>query len=275
MIRLTDDEFKEFVNGLQDACGVDLRRKRVLLECRISSAMEKLGVTSYSKYRDILSEGNAENVQREMISKLITGYTFFCREDAHFKYLRDKVFPELIMQRKTKKSMINIWCAGCSTGEEAYSLAMAAEDRIRDTGEMFLYRIWATDINRNSIENGRHGIYTDKTVSNVPVEWRERYFIKREGMYEVIPEIRKKIVFRKHNLVNDPVPGIRMDVIFCRNVIIYFDSETRGNVIRRLYSSLNDNGYMFLGHAEFAKYKCKGLVHVASAVYKKQPHFER
>jgi chemotaxis protein methyltransferase CheR len=247
--------------------------RRTMLEIRIKRRLKALDLDSYSEYCDYLfgQHGRKEELVH-LIDVVTTNKTDFFREPKHFDFLTTTALPDLL-QRNGAGSPLVVWSAGCSTGEEPYTLAMLlSEYAQRHPGARF--RILATDISTAVLEKARLGIYTEDVVDPVPAALRRRYFLRSRDVetrqVRVVPELRKLVEFRRLNFMDDDY-GLaeRVDAIFCRNVIIYFNRETQERILRKLAECLVGGGYLFVGHAETLHTMRLPLTPVAPALYRK------
>jgi len=236
-----------------------------------------LGLTSLSRYCDFLfSPEGIANELVHMIDVVTTNKTDFYREPRHFEYLVKSALPELISRYGTgiRKDLM-IWSAGCSTGEEPYTLAMVlSEFAQRCPGFKLRYTILATDISTRVLEKAKSGIYEHEKVVPVPADQKRKYLLrgkdKKKGMVRISPEVRSAVRFRRLNFLEGSF-GMRepMDIIFCRNVIIYFDRATQETLLNRFCEHLTSGGYVFLGHSETIHGLNVPLTQVAPTVYRK------
>ncbi len=268
MVKLTDGEFLEFVQYMHKNYGIDLSKKRILIEGRMSNLIEKKGMSSFSEYLDSIKRNNKDEITM-LINKLTTNYTYFYREENHFKYLRDVILPHEEKNNKTK--VLNIWSAGCSSGEEPYTLAMVLDDYFKFMKDKWKIQIYATDISENVLSKARDGIYSVESIKNLPESYKKRYFTKtKDGKYQVLPEIKKQITFKVFNLMDPVVARNKYDVIFCRNVMIYFNAETKINIVNKFYDATKTGGYLMIGHAETIQRGKSKYLYVNPAIYKKE-----
>jgi chemotaxis protein methyltransferase CheR len=251
-------DFRKFRELIYDICGINLTEvKKTMLASRLRKRLRALGIESYEEYYNyVSSEKGFENECVYMLDAVSTNKTDFFREPKHFDYLINFALPSLVNSgRWSPGRTINIWSAGCSSGEEPYTIAMtlagfASRNRAGD------FLILASDISTRVLKIARMGIYQETSTSCVPNAIKRRFFLKgkgsQEGLCRVVPEIRNKIQFNRINLNNGDNFGIRtnMDIIFCRNVIIYFDRETQKRLFQKFYRQLNPGGYLFIGHSE-------------------------
>ena len=273
---MTAQEFQCFSQLIYTRCGIHLSPvKRTMLTARLSKRLRALGMQSFRQYYDYLStaRGRSEELS-QMINVVTTNKTEFFREAKHFDLLRDRILPSLTeSERRLRFRKLQVWSAGCSTGEEPYTLAMVLREfGLKRRG--FDFSILATDISTRVLEIAQHGVYSEEVVQPVPPGLRQKYLMRgresHEGFFRVVPELRNRIAFQYLNL-NDGSFGISMpmDIIFCRNVIIYFDRNIQKSLFEKLYTQLNPGGYLFVGHSETLHGINNQFIHVAASVYKK------
>ena len=228
--------------------------KKTMLEARIKHRLKDLDLTSYSQYCDYLFERKGLNEELvNLIDVVTTNKTDFFREPAHFNYLVDKALPDLLARNGPGRVFL-FWSAGCSTGEEPYTLAIVLSE-FALTHPGFRFRILATDICTTVLSRAEMGVYSTQVVAPVPKLLQRKYFMRsREpgsDRMRVVPELRRLVEFRRLNFM-DTDYGIeeRADAAFCRNVIIYFDRQTQERVLRRISHHIAPQGYLFVGHSE-------------------------
>jgi chemotaxis protein methyltransferase CheR len=222
----------------------------------------------------LIHTDDRRNELENLINVVSTNKTDFFRENDHFDLLQNKVIPELAQSDRFKaEKQFYVWSAGCSTGEEPYTIAKVISESLKgnSSGD---FSLLATDISTDVIEIARNAVYTSKDVEPIPEKYRKKYLMKgkgpMEGYYKIVPELRSKIVFKKLNL-QEPLYrlGRKMDFIFCRNVVIYFDKETQKKVYTNLYNSLVPGGFLFIGHSETLIGTGLNMKRVAPTVYQK------
>lgn len=261
---------------VSEHCGIRLPpAKKTMLEARLRRRLRALGMKSYDDYCDYLfgPEGQRDEVVR-MIDQVTTNKTEFFRESVHFDYLVRTCLPRFCDAAKggAWRKMI-LWSAGCSTGEEPYTLAMVLSE-FRETRPGFRFSILATDISTRVLEKAALGIYDAESVAPVPPAMKLKYLLKSKdrskGLVRVAPALRSQVSFRRLNLMDEDF-GIReaSDVIFCRNVIIYFDKPTQEELVNRLARRLAPGGHLFLGHSETLCGMDVPLVQMAPTVYRR------
>lgn len=268
MVKLTDSEFLEFVQYMHKNYGIDLSKKRILIEGRLSNLIEKKGMNSFGQYLESIKRNNKEEITM-LINKLTTNYTYFYREENHFKFLKEIILPN--EEKNNKLKTLNIWSAGCSSGEEPYTLAMVIDDYFKYSAGQWKVQILATDISENVLSKARDGIYSEDSIKNLPESYKKRYFAKtKDDKYQVLPEIKKHITFKVFNLMDPIVAKNKFDVIFCRNVMIYFNTETKINIVNKFYEATKPGGYLMIGHAETIQRNKSKYDYVNPAIYKKE-----
>lgn len=262
-MRLAAETFTRFQKYLVDQAGLFFDPERAsFLESKLAERTSKLKIDSFDDYLHYLQfnpQGTFE--MRGLLDTLTIGETFFFRNEAQFEVLKNYVFPSLFEKRRlkdarsghaTEKYPLKIWCAGCSTGEEPYSVAILLKETLPafDSWDISLI---ATDINQKSLAASEKGEYKQRAVNLVPPGIMDKYFVRRGSSYLVNDEIKKMVRFCYHNLASDPytLEGMQdVDIIFCRNVTIYFDSNTLKQVIAKMAACLVTDGFLFIGHSE-------------------------
>ena len=246
---LTQEMFDKFRALIYEKTGIHMRDgKQILVSNRLRKRVVQLHLSSYEEYLALLTSGAAgEREMPNFIDAVSTNETYFFREDNHFGALSRAVLPELFRAG----GRIRIWSAGCSTGEEVYTLRMVADEAARAAGAPPV-EIIGTDISTTVIARAREGIYGERALRLVPRPLLGRYFVPcDEGRWQVNPETRARVDFRVHNLFTDPPPGERINVIFCRNVMIYFDKQTQAKLVDDVFArAIHPEGYLFIGHSE-------------------------
>lgn len=255
--KLTSDLFEKLSEFIYDTCGIKMPpSKSTMLEARLIRRMRALGLSSFHEYcRYLFSPEGREHELVHMIDAVTTNKTDFFREPQHFDYLVDEAIPKLIGSTGAGiRRPLMVWSAACSSGEEPYTLAMILQDITR-TRRDFSFMVLATDISTKVLEKARQAIYDEERIMPVPMEYRKRYLLRSKKTQSkdvrIIPDLRAKVRFRWLNFMNDDF-GLRekMDIIFCRNVLIYFDRPTQEKVVKRLCMHLAHGGYLFTGHSE-------------------------
>lgn len=272
---ISDSDFKRLSSAIYDLCGISLSEdKKSTVEARIRKRIIQLKFTSYNEYFQYLFSKNGwvkESI--DFIDVLTTNKTEFFRESNQIDYMIEKAVPELVEKTRTGISKeLKIWSAGCSTGEEPYSIAMALSN-FAEQYKVFVYRIFATDISTKVLEKATLGIYDNEEMNSIPLEFRKKYLLRSKNVekqiFRIIPEIRNRVNFSRLNLINETYnfPG-SLDIIFCRNVIIYFDKKTQESLLINFCKCLNENGLLFLGHSESIVGMKLPLKRISSTIYR-------
>jgi chemotaxis protein methyltransferase CheR len=267
--------FRQFSQLVYQQCGINLHEgKRELLQARLNKRLRATGIPTYQEYYQYIISPNNDAEIIQFLDCISTNLTYFFREPKHFEFLEQVALPELLAtKRKTRSMRLRIWSAGCSTGEEPYSLAMCLLSRLEER-EQRDFRILATDISTRVLEIARRGAYTKDRIDKVPAGLRQKYLQRRngidgEGFYEVIPLLKQVVAFRRLNL-KEPYPFRGpFDYIFCRNVIIYFDKPTQQDLIQRMVAYLAPDGYLFVGHSESLTGLQHPLHYVRPSIYRR------
>jgi chemotaxis protein methyltransferase CheR len=250
---LGDRDFKRISELVYDHCGISLPDgKKQLVQARIAKRMRGSNFKSVSDYLDHLLADTTGKELTQLTDLISTNLTSFFREQAHFDYLK-KTFLPALLQRKENDRRIRVWSAGCSTGEEPYSLAITLLEAVAGSGDWDI-KILATDISTRVIETAQRGVYDAERVAPVDTARKSKYFTsyKTEGrpQHQVMPTVRKLVQFRYLNLMEPwPFTG-PFDFIFCRNVMIYFDKPTQEKLIQRYWECVDRGGLLFTGHSE-------------------------
>ena len=264
MIRLNDEEFQTLCTFLRDNYGLNLTKKRVLIEYRLMNVLKAYGISSYKAYFNMLKKDMSGDMLEELINKITTNYTFFMREISHFEYIKDNILPHF-----NPKLPHSIWVAGCASGQECYTLAMYLEDYRRSGKVLSKINIIATDINTNVLEIAKQGVYPLEDMDKLPNKWKRDYCIINtdDKTFRFKDEIKKQIKFKYHNLMEQN--SIRQYyLIMCRNVLIYFDELSRAKIYHNLTKSLKPQGYLILGHAEMLPQENKDYEYLQSSIYR-------
>ncbi len=271
---MTDEVFARFQGFIEPNLGIRMPpAKKILLESRLAKRLRVLKLDSYEAYADyVFSPEGFEREIQQLVDVVTTNETDFFREIRHFDFLRETVLPELLVRRGLKE--LNVWSVAASTGQEAFTLAMTIEEFLAAHRLSVDYSILATDISEKVLAIGRTGIYTEHQASKIPHEFRRRYCMRsRDPADKTLrfkPALRDRIKFRKLNLMDDQYPLKRSyQIVFCRNVFIYFDRPTQKAVIERLCAHMDEAAYLFMGHSENLGVLETGLKSVSTAVYRK------
>lgn len=268
MIKIEQKAFLRLVQFMHHNFGIDLSKKMQLIESRLGTTIQSMGYTDFSSYVDyITSTKNTADIE-VLLNKLTTNYTYFMRERAHFDYFTDTILPYLTATKKNK--VLSIWSAGCSSGEEPYTLTMLLKDYFGKQAGSWDTRILATDISQNALSTAMKGEYFSDALKDVPSHWKSEYFTSGKGGKLLLkPSVKNNVIFRTFNLMEPIRFKIPFDVIFCRNVMIYFDQPTKDALVQRFYQATNPGGYLFIGHSESVNRATSSYQYIMPATYRK------
>jgi chemotaxis protein methyltransferase CheR len=266
---LSGGDLKRLCKLIYDHSGIVISsEKKIMLEGRLKRRLSKLNLASYGEYCEFLFSGQAQDELIHLVDAVTTNKTDFFREKAHFDFLTAQALPE--MSRSGHEVLV--WSAGCSTGEEPYTLAMVLS-QYASLHPDFRARVLATDISTAALAKAELGVFSGQVVRPVPPELRRKFFMRSRNpdsdLVRVVPELRALIEFRRLNLMEEFGIADRVDVIFCRNVIIYFDRPTQEKLFQRMSRQLKDGGYLFVGHSESLHHMKVPLTPVAPALYRR------
>jgi chemotaxis protein methyltransferase CheR len=254
-VELSTTLFRKFAKLVYEKAGISLSdAKHELVRSRLLKRLRALGMTTFEKYFHYLSEQDTSGDELvHMLDSISTNKTDFFREIQHFDFLTSNALPSIVDQaRKSNSRRIRIWSAGCSSGEEPYTLAMVVREALDSAWDI---KILATDLSTRVLQTAYEGEYDEGHMNGVPPKYRMSCFEKEkdgdEKIYRVKPELRKMITFRRLNLMDPSYPfSGKFDVIFCRNVMIYFDKPTQEELVNKFHRYLAAGGYLFIGHSE-------------------------
>jgi chemotaxis protein methyltransferase CheR len=242
----TDADFEQYRSLIYSESGITFTStNRSILESRLKEQLRDKKIDSAKAYFAVISRDKEE--LKSFLDSITTNLTRFFRNQAHFDALEHFVIPELLKLKKgSPNTTLKIWSAGCSTGEEPYTIAMLMSEVLPPPWK---YEIVASDISLKCLMTAKEGFYADSRITGIPESHLKKYFDKVEGGYKIHGDIMSKIRFDYHNLKNDS--GLRnLDIVFCRNVIIYFDEAAQTSVINRFWDSMASKSFLFIGHSE-------------------------
>jgi chemotaxis protein methyltransferase CheR len=271
MIKITEKEFKQISDYIKANYGIQLKEEKMaLVTGRLHGILTQMNFKSFTEYFDYVIQDKTGEAAITLINKITTNHTFFMREPEHFNYFRDKVLPWL-SQEVTNRDL-RIWSAGCSTGEEPYTLAMIIDEFFGSEKKSWDSKILATDISLKALEEAKKGVYSTKDIAPVPAIWKTSYFTKLDAETSAVSEkIKDEVIFRRFNLMNQTFSfKKKFHVIFCRNVMIYFNNETKNELVGRFYDATEKGGYLFIGHAESLNREQTKYKFIMPAVYRKE-----
>jgi chemotaxis protein methyltransferase CheR len=267
-LQLSEHEFAKISKLAYEHFGLDLHAgKQGLVSARLSKKIRQLGLHSFQEYYDhVLGDASGEALV-SMVDDLTTNHTSFFRESQHFDFLRKTILPQL-RGRKT----IDVWCSACSTGEEPYSIAISIAEELGGTHAAGIH-ILASDISTRVLARAKRAVYSEERFRGLPMPLLQRYLLRSTGpgevVYRIKPELRAMIEFKHLNLMEDFSSLPIFPVIFCRNIMIYFDKPTQQTLVKRLTAHLEPGGYLLIGHSENLNTIEHGLDYVEPATYRK------
>lgn len=245
---ISEKDFIRLVSFVKSKYGIDLTQKKQLVTSRLSSTVKNLGYQNFTQYVDfLLSKGSGDDIN-QLLSRLTTNYTYFMREVESFDYFVNRILPDLV-RRHERDKCLSIWSAACSSGEEPYNVSMYIMDYLGSRAAQWDTRLLASDISLDALAKAKRGVY--ELPDSIPQNWKRNYFKPAGGKnFEVVPQIKNNVIFKQFNLM-DPIQFKRkFDVIFCRNVMIYFDQPTKSALARRMFDATVPGGYLIISKAE-------------------------
>jgi chemotaxis protein methyltransferase CheR len=273
VLPLTDADYRFVATLLYDRFGIQLgSKKRVLVAGRLTKRVRQLGLASFPEYFEFLREDSSGNELSEFINRLTTNHSYFYREKDHFDFLQKTVLPEIERRRRIDpRYQTRIWCAGCASGEEAYTLALVMREYFGPSAGGADFGLLATDISLAALKAAKAGTYAAQKLSELPKALKSANFREIEpGLFEVSQEARSMVLFKRLNLMAEAYPFKNsFDVIFCRNVMIYFDQDSRSRLVHAFYRYVKPGGYLFIGHSESILRSDCPFDYVRPAIYRR------
>jgi chemotaxis protein methyltransferase CheR len=276
-VQIRDPDFQFLRQLVYDQSSIHLGEEKKEMMCtRLNNRLTRLGLSSVEEYCALLKSNREPSEVTHLIDALSTNFTTFFREIEHFKFLKSKIIPQFLASgEETDHGPFCAWSAGCSTGEEAYSMAILMAACFQ-TIDQEAWQIFASDISTRVLEKASEGIYEESRINLPNPAWLPRYFQKGRGdwtgYYRVKQSLREQIDFQHMNLLQSTHPTHeRYHLIFCRNVMIYFDHDTAQILVESLVRQLHVGGYLIIGHAENLERKPRGLQQVKTSIFWKSP----
>lgn len=263
---LTEKQFRKISDIVYSHCGINLKEgKEALVRARLMKRFRAIGMDSVESYLEFIQNPDGTHELDHMIDAMTTNKTSFFREIEHFRFLREKVLPQSGHQR------MRFWSAACSSGEEPYSLAMLLWEHLENMERKDVL-ILGTDISRRMLEKGNKALYAEEILKELPASYLQKYFVKvpnPAGFYQISSKVRSIVRLARLNLMESwPMKG-PFHVIFCRNVMIYFDRPTQQKLINRFWDLLEQGGYLFVGHSEGLSAISHRFKYIRPAIYRK------
>jgi len=267
LLEIKQEDFVRLTKFILDEYGINLTQKKNLIEGRLGKTILDKGFSNFSEYVDHLLVSKSPDELETLINKVTTNHTYFMRESSHFEFFQDVILPEV--ERSCKSRSPGIWCAASSTGEEPYTMAIILNEYFSNKPNKWDTRMLASDISKKVLATAMTGTYSDESLKEIPDAWKKKYFTRAGENYTVIKQIRDNVIFREFNLM-DPIKfKVKFDVIFCRNVMIYFDQQTKDALVRRFYDVMNPGGYLLIGHSETLNKATSPFTYLMPATYRK------
>lgn len=267
---ITKEEYDQIRTLLYDESGISLgENKQSLVVSRLSKRLRDLQLDNFDAYYEFVTSDDSGAEFTRMLDLLSTNKTDFFREPRHFEFLRDKILPGL-----AKEKRIRIWSSACSTGEEPYTIAITLHESVQHP-EQWNFQVLASDISTRVLAHAAAGLYGEERIRDVPPEVARRHFLKgsgeKRGLVKVKPHLSDIIKFRRMNLMDDRFPIKQpLDLIFCRNVMIYFDRPTQERLVGKFFKYLKPGGHLFIGHSESLQWVTHSFKTIAPTIYWKE-----
>jgi chemotaxis protein methyltransferase CheR len=269
-----DSEFQSIRRLVYDNFGINLTdQKRSLVMGRLQKVLRERGFTSFQNYLEWLRSDQTGEGLEELANRISTNHTFFWRENSHFEFFQETVLSEVAARHGEDGGNVRLWCAGCSSGEEPYTLVMLMKEVYGAQYARLSPLLLATDISAVALRKAMRGVYDQERIDRMPSALRSKYFERgpEPDTWRVCAEIRGEVIFRRHNLMNTTFPFKKpFDAIFCRNVMIYFDRQTRDALVDRFHSHTVPGGYLFIGHSETLGHESSQYDYVLPAGYRRR-----
>ncbi|MEW6171652.1 MAG: protein-glutamate O-methyltransferase CheR [Bacillota bacterium] len=272
LAQITDEEYWLIKNLVYDRFGINLgEHKRALVIARLQKVLHTGRFLSFKDYYDHVMRDPSAQSLLTLIDRISTNHTYFFREKEHFEFFKTTLLPQVREISRKSKPDVRIWSAGCSSGEEPYTLAMITSDYFGDDFSGIEVGILATDISVSALQKAEEGEYPAEKMSQVPVEFRQRYFTPlKNGNWAVKKNLKDIVLFRRLNLMRNEYPFKgRFQAIFCRNVMIYFDNAVRQELIKRFHRYIEPGGYLFIGQSESLDRSSGVFKYVKPSIYQK------
>ncbi len=274
IVELNDEDFNAIRGYVYNTIGINItEEKRNLLQSRLQKILRSEIFNTFQEYYEHLINDKTGTALSDLANNISTNYTYFYRENEHFDFFVETGLKEILRKKVNQKSNdLRFWTAGCSSGEEPYTIMMMMMEKMGDMYKKFDAGILATDISLKALETAKNGIYDADKLKRLPDGYAQKYFDKMDNnRFKIKDFVKKEVTFRRFNLMNDIFPfKKKFDAIFCRNVMIYFDNDTRATLVRKFYDFLEDGGYLFIGHSETIRRGVVDLKSIAPAIYRKE-----
>lgn len=268
MIELLDDEFEEIAKYVQANYGINLQKKRELVKTRLFNLLTERDLMSYGDYFNQVYQDKTGKEAERLLNAITTNYTYFFREPTHFDFMVKYALPWLEETLESKD--LRIWSAGCSTGEEPYSIVIQLDEYFGYRGKAWDKRILATDISSKALSYAKKGAYSAEIAKALSAQRLAQYFDRDDNQVKVKEKVKNEVIIRKFNLMNELFPfKKKFHIIFCRNVMIYFDEKTKIDLVNRFYEMTEQGGFLFIGHSESLHRDKTKYKYIKPAIYRK------
>jgi len=272
LMPISDNEFRSIRDLVYDKFGINLTpEKKGMVVGRLQKIFRAKGFTSFHDYFLHLVEDKTDQALNELANQITTNHTFFYRESDHFDYFVRSVLPEIVARKKKSNSHdLRVWCAAASSGEEPYTIVMMMMEYFGSDYKRWDAGLLATDISEKALNLAKQGVYEDYRVKTLPKNLIQKYFRRVGEEWAVSDQVKKEVTIRRFNLMNKILPFKKQfDCVWCRNVMIYFDNETKHELVRRIYDQTTPGGYLFIGHSETITRTETKWKYIKPAVYRK------
>lgn len=267
--QITDQEFNKLVSYMKTKYGIDLSKKRILIQSRLANVLRERGLKNFNDYMNVVFNDRTGAEVTILLNKLTTNHSYFMREQEHFQFLKTDVLPSITKRHATDKT-INIWSAGCSAGQEVYTTAMAVDEYFGAQRASWKVNFLATDISMNVLAQAKEACYSPENLKDIPPAWKTKYFTKEGENFKVIDKIRTQVTFKTLNLMDNFTFPRPFDLVMCRNVMIYFDKETKDALVERFYKVTANEGYLYIGHSEVIDKEKTQYKYIKPAIYQRK-----
>lgn len=267
---MTEEEFQKIYNLLKRKYGINLEHKKEIVVGRLENYVRMGGWKNYTEYLQAVDMDITGKLEQQLVNLLTTNHTFFMRESEHFDFLKQEVLPWLAKKEAATKDL-SIWCAAASSGEEPYALAMLLTDYFGLEHDKWDTKVLATDLSTDVLKQAVRGVYSKDQVASLPDTWKRRFLRSRDNgeNFEITKQIKDEVIFRQFNLM-EPFPfRRRMHIIFLRNVMIYFDTKTKIELLRKVYDVMEPGGYLFIGRTETIDREVTNFKIVQPSIFRK------
>ena len=267
LLEIKQEDFVRLTKFILAEYGINLTQKKNLIEGRLGKTILDKGFANFTDYVDYLLRTKSPDDLDTLINRVTTNHTYFMRENSHFEFFQDVILPDV--EKHARSLSPGVWSAACSSGEEPYTMSIILREYFGNKPQKWDTRMLATDISKRVLTTAMKGTYSEDSLKEIPEEWKRKYFTKSAEGYTVTKQIRDNVIFKEFNLM-DPIKfKMKFDVIFCRNVMIYFDQPTKDALVQRFFDALNPGGYLLIGHSETLNKATSPFTYLMPATYRK------